>query len=110
MKDRRRAELPGGAGPAGQGGSRMAVLVVLAFALGPITGCIPDEVTLADSGAGDIDVREGRPGTVHPIVASAGTVRVLDAALDLGVQACGAGAGSRICVRGGVTAGGRSAQ
>lgn len=101
MKHRRRAELPRVAGPA---------VVALAAELASLTGCIPAEVTLADGGAGDIHVREGRPGTVQPIVASAGTVRVLDAALDLGVQACGAGAGSRICVRGGVTAGGRSAQ
>lgn len=111
MKHRRRTELPVGGGPAGQDGSRAAVLVVLAAALGLMTACIPDEVTLRESGAGDVHVREGRLGTAHPIVASAGAVQVLDVALDLGAQACSEGAGgSRICVHGGITAGGRSAR
>ena len=72
------------------------------------TGCIPDDVTRASGGR---VLREGHLGTVDGVVAAAGTVRVLDGALDQGSPACNGGSGeARVCVRGGLTAAGRSGE
>jgi hypothetical protein len=86
-----------------------ALAAVPAAALFLITGCgVPEEVKLAGSSDG-LTLREGRLRALVPAAASAGSLRVLEPTLDTEARACSQGGGqARTCVRGGLTAQGRS--
>ncbi len=56
---------------------------------------------------GALVVKEGRIRALPADAASAGSVRVIDAALDIGPPACAGDGAYRTCVRGGITGQGR---
>lgn len=86
------------------GGRWISGACVGAAALG-LCGCelaIPDVTHKGPNK--ELVVRDGRLRALDPAPASAGSLRVVGAALDIGAPACEGDGNRRTCVRGGMTA------